>query len=65
MLASRRLFCAPGILCGSGDGIRSQSPFNRVGLPEEVAESVFYLASPAGTWNSGAVLDCNGASYLH
>ena len=48
----------------AGDVIRAQSPFNRVATPEEVAAAVVYLASPAATWSSGAVLDLNGASYL-
>jgi NAD(P)-dependent dehydrogenase (short-subunit alcohol dehydrogenase family) len=48
----------------AGDVIRAQSPFNRVATPEEIAAAVVYLASPAATWSSGAVLDLNGASYL-
>jgi 3-oxoacyl-[acyl-carrier protein] reductase len=48
----------------SGEGLRSQSPFGRVGEPEEVAAAVVYLASPGATWASGSVLDLNGASYL-
>jgi 3-oxoacyl-[acyl-carrier protein] reductase len=47
-----------------GEGIRAQSPFNRVATPEEVAAAVVYLASPEAAWSSGAVLDLNGASYL-
>jgi NAD(P)-dependent dehydrogenase (short-subunit alcohol dehydrogenase family) len=47
-----------------GDGIRSQSPFGRVGTPEEIAAAVVYLTSPEAQWASGAVLDLNGASYL-
>jgi len=47
-----------------GDAVRAQSPFGRVGEPEEVAAAVVYLASPAATWASGTVLDLNGASHL-
>lgn len=47
-----------------GAAIRAQSPFDRVAEPDEVAAAVLYLASPAATWASGAVLDLNGASYL-
>ncbi|MFF0097868.1 SDR family NAD(P)-dependent oxidoreductase [Micromonospora sp. NPDC005257] len=50
---------APG-----GDAIRAQSPFGRVGEPDEIAAAVFYLASEKAEWASGAVLDLNGASYL-
>ena len=47
-----------------GDGIRAQSPFNRVARPDELAKAVYFLASPDNEWASGAVLDFNGASYL-
>ncbi|MCR2824959.1 SDR family NAD(P)-dependent oxidoreductase [Microbacterium sp. zg.Y909] len=47
-----------------GDALRAQSPFGRVGTPEEIAEAVFWLASPEAAWSSGAILDANGASYL-
>lgn len=47
-----------------GDAIREQSPFGRVGTPEDVADAVVYLASPMARWSSGAVLDVNGASHL-
>lgn len=48
----------------AGATVRSQSPFGRVGTPEEVAAAVLYLASPEAAWSSGTVLDLNGASYL-
>ncbi|GHF88424.1 beta-ketoacyl-ACP reductase [Kitasatospora xanthocidica] len=48
----------------SGLALREQSPFGRVGTPEEVAAAVLYLASPEATWASGTVLDLNGASHL-
>jgi 3-oxoacyl-[acyl-carrier protein] reductase len=47
-----------------GDALRGQSPFGRVGTPEEVAHAVLYLASQDATWASGTVLDLNGASHL-
>jgi 3-oxoacyl-[acyl-carrier protein] reductase len=47
-----------------GDEIRAQSPFNRVGTPEEIAAAVIYLASAEGLWASGTTIDLNGASYL-
>jgi len=47
-----------------GDGIRAESPFGRVGRPDEVAAAVVYLASAPAQWASGAILDLNGASYL-
>jgi NAD(P)-dependent dehydrogenase (short-subunit alcohol dehydrogenase family) len=48
----------------AGDPIRAQSPYNRVATAEEVANAILWLASPAATWSTGAVLDFNGASYL-
>lgn len=47
-----------------GEAIKSQSPFGRVGRPDEVAAAVLYLASPEAQWTSGAVLDVNGASHF-
>jgi 3-oxoacyl-[acyl-carrier protein] reductase len=47
-----------------GTEIRSQSPFNRVARPEEIAAAVHWLASPEAEWASGTIVDLNGASYL-
>ena len=48
----------------AGEAIRAQSPFGRVGEPDEVAAAVEWLASPDSTWATGTVIDVNGASYL-
>jgi NAD(P)-dependent dehydrogenase (short-subunit alcohol dehydrogenase family) len=47
-----------------GDAIRGQSPFGRVGRPEEIAAAVLWLASSEAEWASGTIIDLNGASYL-
>jgi NAD(P)-dependent dehydrogenase (short-subunit alcohol dehydrogenase family) len=47
-----------------GDGIRAQSPLNRVAKPEEVAYAVLFLASEGAEFMTGAIIDVNGASYL-
>lgn len=47
-----------------GDVIRAQSPFGRVGTPDEVAAAVEWLASADSLWSTGTVIDVNGASYL-
>ena len=47
-----------------GAAVTAQSPFGRVGTPQEVAAAVIHLSSPEAAWSSGAVLDLNGASYL-
>ena len=49
----------------AGDAILAQSPFGRVATTEEVATAIMNLAEPAAEWASGAVVDFNGASYLH
>lgn len=57
---------AASVLDGpGGDQIRAQSPFGRVATPQEVAAAIMQLASPAAQWAAGAILDFNGASYLH
>lgn len=48
----------------AGDAIKAQSPFGRVGQPDEVAAAVEWLASPDSIWATGTVIDVNGASYL-
>ena len=47
-----------------GDAIRAQSPFGRVGEPDEVAAAVAWLAAPESIWSTGTIIDVNGASYL-
>jgi 3-oxoacyl-[acyl-carrier protein] reductase len=55
---------AADALAVNGDAIRAQSPFNRVGRPDEIAAAVLWLASPEAEWASGTIVDLNGASYL-
>lgn len=53
------------VLTGAaGAQIRAQSPFGRVGEPDEVAAAVAWLAAPESIWSTGTVIDVNGASYL-
>ncbi|MFC8045458.1 SDR family NAD(P)-dependent oxidoreductase [Nocardia sp. NPDC057353] len=54
----------PKLAGDTGDELRAQSPFGRVGTAEEVAAAVVYLTSPEAQWASGAILDLNGASHL-
>ncbi|MBN2416204.1 SDR family oxidoreductase [bacterium] len=44
--------------------ILGQSPLGRVASPQEIAHTVLFLAAPGSEWLTGAVVDCNGASYL-
>lgn len=40
------------------------TPLGRNGLPRDVAEAVFFLASDASSWITGEVLDVNGGAHL-
>lgn len=56
---------AADLLAGAeGDGIRAQSPLNRVAQPSEIARAVAFLASDGIGYLTGCVIDANGASYL-
>ena len=41
-------------------GIENATPLRRLGAPEDIAAAVVYLASPAGAYVTGAVLDVHG-----
>ena len=47
-----------------GAEVRAQSPLDRVTTPEEVAAIVRFCATAAPEAMTGAIIDCNGASYL-
>ena len=47
-----------------GAGIKAQSPLGRVARPEEIAETVRFLASSQAEYLTGSIIDVNGASYL-
>lgn len=42
------------------DALREETPLERIGAPEDAAESVFFLASPAADFITGQVLSPNG-----
>lgn len=39
-------------------------PMKRFGKPSEVAEAVYFLVSPASSYITGEVLDCNGGALM-
>lgn len=47
-----------------GDIIRGESPLGRIALPEEVAQTIVFLASEGTDYLTGCIVDINGASYL-
>lgn len=47
-----------------GDALRGQSNLGRVARPEEVANTICYLALEAPEFMTGCIVDVNGASYL-
>lgn len=55
---------APLLSGPRGDALRAQSPFGRVAYPEEVANTIVFLASESTDYLTGCIVDINGASYL-
>lgn len=55
---------APYLAGAEGDTIRAQSPLGRVGTPDEIARTAFFLASEGTDFLTGCIIDANGASYL-
>jgi NAD(P)-dependent dehydrogenase (short-subunit alcohol dehydrogenase family) len=47
-----------------GRAIKNQSPMGRVATPEEVAQTIVFLASEEAQFLTGGIVDVNGASYL-
>jgi 3-oxoacyl-[acyl-carrier protein] reductase len=47
-----------------GEEIRNQSPLRRIAQPEEIAQTVLFLASEGHDYMTGCIIDINGASYL-
>ena len=60
---------APGevktaILSEGTDKIVADIPMKRLGLPEEVADTIFYLCSEKASYVSGAEIEINGGQYV-
>jgi acetoacetyl-CoA reductase len=46
------------------DGVKAMTPIGRLGLPEEVAAAVIFLASPQAAYITGQVVAVNGGMYM-
>ena len=53
-----------GLSGPEGKAIKAQSPLNRIARPEEIAQTIVYLAAEGNDYMTGCVVDINGASYL-
>jgi 3-oxoacyl-[acyl-carrier protein] reductase len=40
-------------------------PLGRYGQPEDIAQSILFLASPQSNWITGTTIDINGGSYFN
>ena len=54
-----------GEIAAHGEDIRNQIPSGVIGAPEDVANTVLFLASPLADYLTGSTIDVNGGSYLH
>jgi len=43
----------------------SNVPLGRYGQPEDIAQSILFLASPQSNWITGTTIDINGGGYLN
>ena len=60
---------APGevktaILSEGTEKIVADIPMKRLGLPEEVADTIFYLCSKEASYVSGAEIEINGGQHV-
>ena len=46
------------------DGFLAQIPLGRMGMPEEVAEAVYWLCSDAASYITGQIIHVNGGMYM-
>ncbi len=44
------------------DELKNYAPMKRIGLPEEIADAILYLANPASRFTTGAMLSVDGGS---
>ncbi|MFO0232134.1 MAG: SDR family oxidoreductase [Burkholderiales bacterium] len=49
---------------GTDDLVRSQIPMRRLGRPEEVAETIWFLCTRASSYLNGAEVHINGGQHV-
>lgn len=55
---------ASAMIGDRAEDIRTQSPLNRISDPDEIAQTICFLASEGHDYMTGCIVDINGASYL-
>ena len=45
------------------DKILNEAPFGRIGMPEDAARLIAWLASPDGAWITGQVINSEGGFF--
>jgi len=55
---------ATDILSPGTEEMAAKLPMRRLGRPEEVAQTIFYLASPESSYVSGVEIEINGAQHV-
>jgi peroxisomal 2,4-dienoyl-CoA reductase len=58
------LFAGPADRAPEYGEPRTENPLGRWGRPEDIAQMVAYLASPAGEWITGAIFVVDGGEWL-
>jgi len=53
-----------GLLSGATEELLSLIPLGRFGTPEDVAQTIFFLASPGADYLTGEIIDINGGMYI-
>jgi NAD(P)-dependent dehydrogenase (short-subunit alcohol dehydrogenase family) len=53
-----------GLLARARDDLLARIPLGRVGIPEDVASMILFLASPAADYLTGEIIDVNGGMYI-